>query len=116
HTNGLQNPPGSSRGLNTLIGQDAAANIRSYHTGYMQQWNFNIEQQLARESVLDVSYAGSAGVGLPAGFAAQQNQLADSFLGLGAALQQLVQPVRQRGPERSAGAATGSARSIAAPL
>jgi len=90
YPNGLQNPPGNSRGLNTLIGQDAAANIRSYHTGYMQQWNFNIEQQLARESVLDVSYAGSAGVGLPAGFAAQQNQLADSFLSLGPALQQLV--------------------------
>ena len=90
YPNGLQVPPGNSQGLNTLIGQDAAANIRGYHPGYMQQWNFSIEQELAREAVLELIYAGSAGVGLPAGFAAQQNQLPDQYLSLGSTLTQQV--------------------------
>ncbi len=83
---GLLEPPGNTLGLNTLIGQDAAANLRRYRSGYMQQWNFSIQQELARETVLEVSYAGSAGVGLPAGFAAQQNQLPDQYLSLGTGL------------------------------
>ena len=51
-------------GLNTLIGQNAAANQRNFHTGYMQQWNFDIQQELGTGTVLEVLYAGSAGVGL----------------------------------------------------
>ena len=90
YPSGLQEPPGSSQGLNTLIGQDAAANLRRYRSGYMQQWNFGIQQELMREAVLEVSYSGSAGVGLPAGFAAQQNQLPDEYLSLGSALTQQV--------------------------
>ncbi len=90
YPNGIQNPPGSSQGLNTLVGQNAAANQRTFHTGYMQQWNFNIQQQLWRDSVLQVAYAGSVGVGLPANWASQMNQLPDSYLSSGAALQQLV--------------------------
>ena len=87
---GIQDPPGSSQGLNSLLGQPAAANHRFYHTGYMGQWNFNIQRQMTRDSVLEVFYAGSTGVGLPAGFAAQSNQLPDQYLSLGSALQQLV--------------------------
>jgi Carboxypeptidase regulatory-like domain len=90
YPNGLQNPPGNSQGLNTLIGQNAAANQRNFHTGYMQQWNFNIQQELWRGSVLSVAYAGSVGVGLPANWASQMNQLSDSYLSLGSALQTLV--------------------------
>ena len=40
---GIQVPPGSSQGLNTLIGQDAATNWRSTHTGYIAQWNLDIQ-------------------------------------------------------------------------
>ncbi|HZT30444.1 MAG TPA: hypothetical protein VFA33_11200 [Bryobacteraceae bacterium] len=40
--------------------------------------------------VLEALYAGSVGVGLPAQWASQMNQLPDSYLSLGAALQQLV--------------------------
>jgi hypothetical protein len=87
---GLQEPPGNSQGLNSLIGQDAAANLRRYHSGYMQQWNFSIQKEMMKEAVLEVSYAGSAGVGLPAGFATQQNQLPDRYLSLGASLNDLV--------------------------
>lgn len=65
---GIQNPPGNSQGLNTLIrGQDAATNSRSTHTRYMQQWNFDIQRAVRRDGVLELTYSGSAGVGLPAG-------------------------------------------------
>ncbi|HXB72970.1 MAG TPA: hypothetical protein VNY05_32335 [Candidatus Acidoferrales bacterium] len=87
---GIQNPPGSSQGLNSLLGQPVAANKRYFHTGYMGQWNFNIEQQLMRDGVLEVGYAGSTGVGLPSLWATQSNQLPDQYLSLGPKLSQLV--------------------------
>src|SRR5262249_15576902 len=87
---GIQLPPGSSQGLLTLIGQDAATNRRSDHTGYMQQWNFDIQRDLGKARVLDVTYSGSAGVGLPAGWSTQINQVPDQYLSLGSALQQQV--------------------------
>ena len=87
---GIINPPGSKGGLNTLIGQNAAANQRNFRTGYMQQWNFDIQQELGRGSVLEVLYAGSAGVGLPAQWASQLNQLEDRYLPLGDGLRQQV--------------------------
>jgi hypothetical protein len=87
---GILDPPGNKAGLNTLIGQNAAANQRDFHTGYMQQWNFDIQQQLGQGSVVEVLYAGSAGVGLPAQWASQLNQLADQYLSLGDGLRQQV--------------------------
>ena len=87
---GIQTAPGGSAGLLTLIGQNAAANQRYFHTGYMGQWNFDIQQELGNEMVLEVLYAGSTGVGLPAEWASQMNQLPDSDLSKGAALQQMV--------------------------
>lgn len=79
---GILNPPGNQAGLNTLVGQNAAANQRNFHTGYMQQWNFDIQQELGHGSVIEVLYAGSSGVGLPAQWASQLNQLADQYLSL----------------------------------
>jgi Carboxypeptidase regulatory-like domain len=87
---GVTNFPGSSQGANSLLGQQGQANSRSYHAGYMQQWNFDIQQQLFRNAALEVSYVGSDGVGLPAGYAAQINQLADKYLSLGSKLAQMV--------------------------
>ena len=87
---GILDPPGNKAGLNTLIGQNAAANQRDFHTGYMQQWNFDIQQQLGQGSVVEVLYAGSAGVGLPAQWASQLNQLADQYLSLGDGLREQV--------------------------
>lgn len=87
---GILNPPGSAAGLNTLVGQNAAANQRNFRSGYMQQWNFDIQRELGRSTVLEVLYAGSSGTGLPAQWASQMNQLADSHLALGAGLQQQV--------------------------
>jgi hypothetical protein len=87
---GIQNPPGSSQSVDSLLGQQGQGNCRCYHSGYMQQWNFDIQQQLWRNSVVEVSYIGSDGVGLPAGFAAQFNQLPDQYLSLGSKLAQMV--------------------------
>ncbi|HTB13431.1 MAG TPA: carboxypeptidase-like regulatory domain-containing protein [Bryobacteraceae bacterium] len=82
--------PGSSQGANSLLGQQGQANSRSYHAGYMQQWNFDIQQQVSRNAALEVSYVGTDGVGLPAGYAAQINQLPDQYLSLGSKLAQMV--------------------------
>ncbi len=90
YPDGILNPPGSAAGLNTLVGQNAAANQRNFRSGYMQQWNFDIQQELGRSMVLEVLYAGSSGTGLPAQWASQMNQLADRHLALGAALQEQV--------------------------
>ena len=87
---GILTAPGSSAGLLTLLGQNAAANQRFFHTGYMGQWNFDVQQELGRDMVLEVIYAGSTGVGLPAEWASQMNQLPDKYLSMGAALQQQV--------------------------
>jgi DNA-binding transcriptional ArsR family regulator len=87
---GITNPPGASQGLLTLLGQDAAANRRYYHSGYTQQWNFDIQQDLGRSMLLEVTYSGSAGVGLPAGWATQINQIPDQYLSLGSALLQQI--------------------------
>jgi hypothetical protein len=90
YPDGILDPPGSKAGLNTLIGQNAAANQRDFRSGYMQQWNFGIQQELAAGAVLEVLYAGSSGVGLPAQWASQMNQLADVHLSLGPALREQV--------------------------
>jgi hypothetical protein len=90
YPSGITNPPGSSQGLLTLLGQDAAANRRYYHTGYTQQWNFDMQQDLGHNMLLEVTYAGSAGVGLPAGWSTQINQLPDQYLSLGSQLLQQV--------------------------
>ncbi len=87
---GITDSPGSSAGANSLLGQSGQANRRDFHAGYMQQWNFDIQQQLWRDAAIETSYIGTAGVGLPAGFAAQINQLPDSYLSLGSKLAQSV--------------------------
>ncbi|MBM3740252.1 MAG: TonB-dependent receptor [Acidobacteria bacterium] len=88
--NGIQNPPGSAAGLNTLVGQGGAANLRQFRTGYMQQWNFDIQRELGSGMMIEVAYAGSKGTGLPAQYGSQLNQLADEHLALGNRLQELV--------------------------
>ena len=42
----------------------ALAIQRDLRTGYMQHWNFNVERQFGRESVLEVAYVGSKGTKL----------------------------------------------------
>jgi hypothetical protein len=86
--NGLIALLGPSIGTNALIGQGVTAYIRGVHPGYTQQWNFDIQQQLATGLAVDIAYAGSHGVGLPQTI--QIDQIPDQDLSLGTALTQQV--------------------------
>src|SRR5262249_39769463 len=86
--NGIQLPPGSSKGLNSLLGQDISVYLRDNHAGYAQQWNLDIQQGLWRQLVVDIAYAGSRGTGLPV--VLQFNQLPVQYMSLGTQLTQQV--------------------------
>lgn len=63
--NGITAPPGNTLGPDTLIGQSPVLVEPFRRNAYVQQWNFVISRQLARNLVLDVAYAGNHGVRLP---------------------------------------------------
>jgi hypothetical protein len=86
--NGLISPPDKSVGTNALIGQGVTAYLRGEHPGYTQQWNFDVQQQLAAGLAVDIAYAGSHGVGLPQTI--QLDQIPDQYLSMGTALTQQV--------------------------
>jgi hypothetical protein len=86
--NSVNYPPGSSGGLNSLIGQDLSVYRRSNHTGYVQNGNFNIQQDIWKNIVVDIAYAVSKGTGLPLDF--QLNQLPVQYMSMGSALTQQV--------------------------
>ena len=86
---GLFNKPtGSSLGLATLLGQSVQFYDRGNQTPYAAQWNFNIQQELPADSVLEIGYAGSRGLKFQQG--RTWNQLHPQFLALGDALRQQV--------------------------
>jgi hypothetical protein len=86
--NGLIALLGPSAGTNALIGQGVTAYIRGEHPGYTQQWNFDVQQQIANGFAIDLAYAGSHGIGLPQTI--QMDQIPDQYLSLGTALTQQV--------------------------
>jgi hypothetical protein len=81
-------PPGNGQGANSLIGQSVTAYNRGQHSGYNQQWNFDIQRQITSSFMADVAYAGSHSIDLPANL--QINQLPNQYLSLGTALTQQV--------------------------
>jgi hypothetical protein len=85
--NGLLQPPGSSQGAMTLIGQGVTGFVRHVPNGYSQQFNFNIQRQMAGV-LLEGAYVGSRGVNIPIQYAL--NQLPDQYLSLGAGLLEQV--------------------------
>lgn len=88
---GVLLPPGRDPAfLNTLVGGlGIRAPVPNQPLGYMQQWNFNIQRQLADGTLVDVAYAGSKGNSLPVN-AQTINQLPDQHLSLGAQLTEQV--------------------------
>jgi Carboxypeptidase regulatory-like domain/TonB dependent receptor len=86
--NGFNTPTGARDGLLTFIGQTVNAQVRSDRTPYVAQWHFNTQYEWHKDMLLDVGYAGSAGVKLAA--QGQLNQLPDQFLGMGKALDRIV--------------------------
>jgi Carboxypeptidase regulatory-like domain/TonB dependent receptor len=74
-------PTGSSQGLSTFIGQGVVGFNRRRPTPYAEQWNLDIQHNIAKNLILDVAYAGSHGVHLVGDFNA--SSLPDADLALG---------------------------------
>jgi hypothetical protein len=85
---GFNAPTGGRDGLRTFLGQQVNAQVRSDRTPYVAQWHFNAQYEWRNDMLVDIGYAGSAGVKLPS--QGQLNQLPDQFLALGKGLDQLV--------------------------
>jgi Carboxypeptidase regulatory-like domain len=89
--NGVTTPQGSKNGPISGINTDLGGGVGSYFTAYMnpviQQWNFNIQQQVKGNWLIQVGYLGSKGQHLPDGESSfTYNQLPASFLKLGSGL------------------------------
>jgi len=82
-------PPGSSRGAASFLGDNVTYVERERRTSYVQQWNFGVQRELPMRLLAEVSYAGSRGVKL---FTESYdlNQLDPRFLSLGNALNDQV--------------------------
>ena len=81
---GIIQPPGSSQGLLTLLGQDLVSVYHNDRSGYAQEWNLDIQRQLPASFFFDIAYAGNKGTALPVDI--QADQLADQYLAMGSAL------------------------------
>ena len=85
---GLNAATGSSLGAVTLLGQDITFFDRGNVTPYTGQWNFNVQRELPKSVLLDVSYVGTRGLKLQ--MSPERNQSPDSALALGGNLRTLV--------------------------
>ena len=79
---------GSSLGNATLLGQSVSAALRTMKTPYAVQWNLGVQQQIARNLSLDMTYVGTRGHHQPNNL--PLNQLPAAALSQGAALNTLV--------------------------
>jgi hypothetical protein len=61
---GITEPPGSSLGPETFLGQAISFFEPNLKTPYNQRWNFGIQRELPGRTVLELSYAGSRGTGI----------------------------------------------------
>lgn len=85
---GIQQPLGNKDGLLTNLGLGVTGPVRQQRLPYQGQWSLDLQRQLPWKLVVDVGYAGSVGVALPSGV--QYNQIPDSALALGTALNATV--------------------------
>jgi hypothetical protein len=75
--------------VQVLLGQGINAAVTNALYAYAQQWNLDVQHELPEGTLIDVAYAGSKGVHLPA-HSQSFNQLPDAALSLGTALQDQV--------------------------
>jgi hypothetical protein len=84
--NGLNQPIGTSQGLNTQVGDAVNFFPRLHPLGYVQNFSFDLQYEIKRGMVLEVGFTGSQGRKLLYGTGQQANQLETKNLSLGAAL------------------------------
>ncbi|MFN0104595.1 MAG: carboxypeptidase regulatory-like domain-containing protein [Bryobacteraceae bacterium] len=62
---GILQPIGSSRGVNTFLGQSVRYNSPDLKQPITHRWNFNIQRELAKNLLLEMGYMGSDVRNLP---------------------------------------------------
>jgi len=83
---GIATPPGRNQSyLNSLIGQGIGSPLQNQPYPYTQQWNFDVQYQIANGFMADLGYAGSKGTHLPL-YSINLDQIPDSALSLGSQL------------------------------
>jgi len=83
---GLNQPIGSTQGLNTQVGDSVNFFPRLHPLGYVQNFSFDIQYEIKKGMVFEIGYTGSQGRKLLYGTGQQANQLDPQFLSRGAAL------------------------------
>lgn len=89
---GFQAPPGASQGLLTQAGANIQAPVQETLTPYSMQWNFNIQQNLPGEIMVEAAYVGTRGLQLSRNDESglSLNQVHPQYMSLGSQLNQLV--------------------------
>ncbi len=90
YPSGVNRAVGSSLGLLTQAGSDVIAFQRSHPTGYVQNYSFDLQFELAKTAMLEVGYSGNGGRKLNYGATPDVNQLPPQYLALGTALNDQV--------------------------
>ncbi len=81
-------PTGNTLGLATALGSTIADPFRNSKIPYVEQWNFNIQQQLPGSFMVSAAYVGSHGVHLiEEGEGGAWDQILPSAMSLGTALE-----------------------------
>jgi hypothetical protein len=83
---GLNQPIGSTQGLNTQVGDSVNFFPRNHPLSYVQNFSFDVQWEVKRGMVFEIGYTGSQGRKLLYGTGQQANQLEPRFLSQGAAL------------------------------
>jgi hypothetical protein len=65
---GILQPIGSSQGINTFLGQSVTVFAPHWENEYSLRWNFDVQQQLSKNSTLEVAYIGNHSVHLPTSY------------------------------------------------
>jgi hypothetical protein len=87
---GLVQPVGNTKGLQTLIGESVTAMQYPHPTGYVQNFSLDFQYEIKPNMVVEAGYTGSQGRKLLYGTGRPANQLHPQYLSLGAALDQQV--------------------------
>jgi len=90
--NGFQEVTGSKLGLLTQFGANIQAPVQETLTPYSMQWNFNLQQSLPSDVLLEVAYVGTRGLQLSRNDESglSLNQLDPSYMSMGSQLNQTV--------------------------